>query len=280
MQVKGQKIVFKTIRHCQHKRKKSKNRRPLSEVTNTIAAHSARRRDKKTDCETTLIVKLHKQPAPRGPRHLCEVNLTWKHNHSIKSAHALTFKPMSTATIAEFHIMFQQGHSPSSAKHLHDLNLITEHENGLPELERVRADRAVNPNLQDVYYLFRKWREQNNGKPNGKEMFDRLEEMVKKYNDDHYSDGGRAFLQRYMSKDQNDTTWESTCSVIDQPMILAVCTPLMARAHQMIRQSAELIYCDSTGSLDRYNSPTFVLSTSCSAGGVPLYRGDHYFWGK
>ena len=55
-----------------------------------------------------------------------------------------------------------------------------------------------------------------------------------------------------------------------QPLVLAVCTPLMARVHKLIRQAGELTYCDSTASLDRYNCPTFILSTSCSAGGVPL----------
>ena len=44
----------------------------------------------------------------------------------------------------------------------------------------------------------------------------------------------------------------------------------MARAHALVRQAGELVYCDSTASLDRYNSPTFVISTCTSAGAVPL----------
>jgi len=44
----------------------------------------------------------------------------------------------------------------------------------------------------------------------------------------------------------------------------------MARVHKLIRQAGELTYYDSTASLDRYNCPTFMLSTSCSAGGIPL----------
>ena len=38
-----------------------------------------------------------------------------------------------------------------------------------------------------------------------------------------------------------------------QPLIIAACTPLMARVHQSIRQAEELIFCDSTSSLERYN---------------------------
>ena len=48
------------------------------------------------------------------------------------------------------------------------------------------------------------------------------------------------------------------------------CTPLMARAHMSLRQAGELVYCDATASLDQYNSPTFIIRTCTSAGGIPL----------
>ena len=128
-------------------------------------------------------------------------------------------------------------------------------------VEKLHADRSVNPSAQDIYYLFRTWREEQYGKESGEEMFAKLEAIVGQYNEKHSSEGGYAYLQRYISKDS------VKCS---QPLVLAVCTPLMARVHKLIRQAGELTYCDSTASLDRYNCPTFILSTSCSAGGVPL----------
>ena len=124
--------------------------------------------------------------------------------------------------------------------------------------EIMHADRSINPSAQDVYYLFRKWREERYGKESGQEMFEKLENIVKEYNDKYQTDGGHAFLQQYVSGE------------VSQPLVLAVCTPLMARAHQIIQQSGELVYCDSTSSLDRFNCPLFTLSTSCSAGGIPL----------
>ena len=51
---------------------------------------------------------------------------------------------------------------------------------------------------------------------------------------------------------------------------IAVCTPLMARAHANIPQSAEILFCDSTSSLDRFNTSLFILSTCHPAGGIPL----------
>ena len=134
-------------------------------------------------------------------------------------------------------------------------------------MERVHADPSINPLPKDVYYLFKKWREETLGKESGEGMFIKLEGMVAKYNEDNAKDGGRAVIQRYESK--KITTWETRDSA-EQPLVLAVCTPLMARAHALVRQAGELVYCDSTASLDRYNSPTFVISTCTSAGGVPL----------
>jgi len=56
----------------------------------------------------------------------------------------------------------------------------------------------------------------------------------------------------------------------EQPMIIAICTPLMSRVHQHIRQASEMVFCDSTSSLDRFNTSLFILSTSHPTGGLPL----------
>lgn len=56
----------------------------------------------------------------------------------------------------------------------------------------------------------------------------------------------------------------------EQPMIITICTPLMSRVHQHIRQASELVFCDSTSSLDRFNASLFIFSTSYPTGGLPL----------
>ena len=38
----------------------------------------------------------------------------------------------------------------------------------------------------------------------------------------------------------------------------------------MLCQAGKLVYCDCIASLDRYNSPTFIMSASSSGGGIPL----------
>ena len=120
--------------------------------------------------------------------------------------------------------------------------------------------------------MYRKWRSKNHGEQNGEAMFIKLEETIKEYNQENGSEGGRAFLQKFeRSIDGKMQKWEDTPGEgINTPLVLAVCTPLMARAHAMIQQARELVYCDSTASLDRCSCPTFVLSTSSSGGGIPL----------
>ena len=124
------------------------------------------------------------------------------------------------------------------------------------------------------------------GDDNGEALFERLEHEIQLYNEKWENHGGKAKLQRFStaedhdSSTQNDSEDDETVSNTQpettkkkghlQPLILAVCTPLMARAHANIPQSAEILFCDSTSSLDRFNTSLFILSTCHPAGGIPL----------
>ena len=85
----GKRILYKIVRHCQHKRKKS-NKPTKKDRTKDIT-----QRDKKTDCVATLVLRVHNRSNSKSHicvSHPCEIHLLWQHNHSIHSAHALTFK--------------------------------------------------------------------------------------------------------------------------------------------------------------------------------------------
>lgn len=56
----------------------------------------------------------------------------------------------------------------------------------------------------------------------------------------------------------------------ETPFIMAIVTPLMARAHKLVRQAGELVFCDATASLDRLNTPVYIISTATAAGAIPL----------
>ena len=52
--------------------------------------------------------------------------------------------------------------------------------------------------------------------------------------------------------------------------VIAICTPVMQRVHQMCPNSAELVFMDSSGCLDKDNHRLFILMTHSAAGGLPL----------
>ena len=56
----------------------------------------------------------------------------------------------------------------------------------------------------------------------------------------------------------------------DQPLVLAICTPLMAWVHEHVMQAGEIMFVDSSSSLDDFNNPMFIPSTSSAVGGLPL----------
>ena len=253
----GSILIYKTVRHCQHFRKYVSRQG----IKNTKSIQQ-----KKTQCLSTLTIKVYSERSIikkrlQFPNHPCEIHLHYHHNHPIESAHALSFRDVSESTREAYYHYFQSGHSAATARHHHDLNLLV----SLPkdEIEPALADRSINPQPNDVSRLFQKWRETQHGPGNGDKMFTRLEAEVKRYNNET---GGKAYVQRCVKGSQSES-WEQT---VNQPMIITICTPLMQRAHQYIKQSSELVFCDSTASLDQFNCPTFILSTSSPCGVIPL----------
>ena len=77
--------------------------------------------------------------------------------------------------------------------------------------------------------------------------------------------GGKAILQRFYKSDKPKGQHESDNEGDEQPLILAICTPLMSRVHQHIYQSKELVSVDASSSFEDFNYPLFVMSTSSAA---------------
>ena len=257
MKTTGSILVYKTVRHWQHFRKY---------VSRQGMKNTKSVRQKKTQCPSTLTIKVYSSRSTikkrlQFPNHPCEIQLHYHHNHPTESAHALSFRDVSESTKEAYYCYFQNGHSAATARHHHELNLLL----SLPkdEIEPALADRSINPQPNDVFRLFLKWRETQHGPANGDKMFECLEAEVKRYNSET---GGKAFVQRCVKRSQSES-WEQT---VNQPMIIAICTPLVQRAHQYIKHSSELVFCDSTSSLDQFNCPAFILSTSSPCGAVPL----------
>ncbi len=148
------------------------------------------------------------------------------------------------------------------------------------ELQGTMCDRSVNPTLQDVSRLYSQWRLTEYGSDrNGKELAESLIEEISLYNTANATSGGKAHVQVYETEntDQMDSDTESQPPkpkkkkiCYSTPLIITACTPLMSRVHKNIQQAREMIFCDSTSCLEKYNCSLFVFSTSSPCGGRPL----------
>ena len=56
----------------------------------------------------------------------------------------------------------------------------------------------------------------------------------------------------------------------NDPFILAIVSPLMKWVHQMISNSADLVFIDSSSNMEEFNFRVFVMVTYSSIGSLPL----------
>ena len=70
--------------------------------------------------------------------------------------------------------------------------------------------------------------------------------------------GGKCYLQR-VNRNGPDK----------QDLILSICNPLMSRVHET-RQAGEMVFMESSGSLDWYNNPVFFMCTHHPCGALSL----------
>ncbi|CAB5359336.1 unnamed protein product [Rhizophagus irregularis] len=116
------------------------------------------------------------------------------------------------------------------------------------------ADRAINPDYGYIVRLFQEYRDNMLGSRNGSKMFERLAEVIGKYNN---SGNGRAIMQEYDKQ-------------AGKAFIHCVVTGLMCRVHERISQAGELCYIDASASFEPLNTSITLLYTSCAAGALPL----------
>ena len=252
---KGKRVAKKFYLRCQHKQRKTgKHTKSNKTLKTTHKLHNNRN----MDCPAQIIATLL---SPQKSRNGFGADVVLKHNHNhlVHVADALRFRRMSVDTKEKYYDLFSQGHSPATAHLEYETSLMYCDE---PQLI---ADRNVNPKKSDVYNLFNKWRKCNIGVRTGKKLFTALEKRIYAYSDANSESGGKAVVQRYYkSKGDNGEISQ------EEPLVLAICTPLMSRVHEYIVQSKELVFIDASSSFEDFNNPLFVISTSSAAGGLPL----------
>ena len=158
---------------------------------------------KKTKCPSTLRMRVYSSLAlaiANHPSKACLIDMQYSHNHPVKSAHELSFRPVANCAKEKYNNLFESGYSAARARdeYVNRLQL----KFGTSDVEVALANRSINPNCQDVQRLFQKWRQKCVGLENGKLMFERLSLEVNQFNKAHSSENGRALLQLYQSAEE------------------------------------------------------------------------------
>ena len=184
----------------------------------------------------------------------------------------LSFRPVSNETKQMVFEHFQKGHTASSAHHWQETKLFLDS----AEDQSALVDRDKTPTKTDFSRLYEEWRKSELGSDNGKPMFDHLQREIEAYNAAMGSKGVHAIMQRFEAKvTQSDAEEDSGCELQNPkrkrfkrterevPMVVAICIPLMSRVHQLVQQTGEMVFCDSTSTLDHFNTSFCFIYLSC-----------------
>ncbi|KAK3931513.1 Protein FAR1-RELATED SEQUENCE 8 [Frankliniella fusca] len=88
--------------------------------------------------------------------------------------------------------------------------------------------------------------------PSGEEMLISLEEFINKYN---------------ASQNEKCVAFQV---LNGKDLMIAICTPLMKRVHTRLRSAGEVVFVDSSGTMDTHNTRVFLILCPSIAGALPL----------
>jgi hypothetical protein len=240
--VKGKTVVFKRRYGCIHAGR-------FRHKVNTETTPNRRN----TNCPAILqfVVSAAKSKSrakkKNDPKMPCEIYLRLSHNHPLQSSDALRFRPLSTDVKEKLRMLFRSGHTAATALESIKIEIQDQHPDNF---DIFLADRSKCPDYQSCYRLYMKEFEKDFGHINNTNN-DFLIKRLMKYNQEC---------------EQECASWEFT----PEETIIAICTPLMKRAHKNTPQSSEIVFIDSSGTVDKDGHRIFILLTHNESGGVPL----------
>ena len=103
-----------------------------------------------------------------------------------------------------------------------------------------------------LFRLYKQLFESEYGPGYGEGMLEKLKEEIKKLNEG-FGDECIAFKQ-----------------ISSEEFAVAVCTPCMKRTHKLWQSSGEMVFVDSSGTMDRLGLRVFILLTHSPLGGLAL----------
>ena len=172
--------------------------------------------------------------------HPCNIVMKGHHNHSIQSAAALKELRVHPDVSDQFEEYFGQGMAVCQAARVHSMKRAAAGD----LLEMARNDKT--PSKRTVSYMHKRWQKGHGGEEN-KDM----EEVLQRYASDH-----------------PEVTIKTERLEADSAIV--VVTPLHRRVHQEVREAGEVVFVESTASVDRLDTVVLALLCATPAGALPL----------
>lgn len=209
---------------------------------------------KNTNCPAFIRITIKQKSMKRSSdillkKYPCEIVVSHNHNHPIKCANAVRRRRPCQAIHQKFKDLLQRGLSPLAALQCHKLDLELEYGE---DVYQVSSDRSLCPSNFWVYKLAKKLCVKEYGPQTGEEMIESLKKYCDKFNEE----------------------CNSECIKFDkvdgEHLVVVICTPLMKRASRLLKSASEMLFADSSGTMDCLNCKLFLLQTPSVAGALPL----------
>ena len=103
-----------------------------------------------------------------------------------------------------------------------------------------------------------------------------LSVVSKLFHKEFIADYGRSGSDMFLSLEQilnsyaKNNVCKSKFSHVGSNYFVSLCTPLMARAHELLPQTGELVMVDAAGGFDRQRHHLYLFISPTAAGGVPV----------
>jgi len=174
----------------------------------------------------------------------CLISLTWDHNHPIVAADVLRRQNVSSETDFKLENLFKNGHSSKTALRCIKMDIEDNLVQG-DRLEHVLVNRSLCPDYSHCHYIFRKQFPNDYDNPNDNERIS-------------------GFIETLNTGTLGDSV---ICEKYGSSTLVAICTKFMKRVHAHLPESAEFVFVDSSGDLERGGFRTFLFMTHSKAGG-------------
>ena len=190
---------------------------------------------KGTDCGAYFSYKMYDCKSEEGVQCFdLKMKIQYDHNHEVSSTGAWNFLGVSQETKARYFQLFAEAYSPSKARLVYIAELKSKM--GEAEFFKESSKRSINPGSGTVFNMWTKYC-QRFGSANGPDSFLKACEEIDRI---------------------NERAGEKIASIRQLPgpdgvRVVAVCDELMKRTHLLVQQSADIMFVDATGSLDRCN---------------------------